>query len=788
MNIKKTVLLSPLVAILLASNVYAAQNFSIKAQSLQEAIQSISKKAKIPFIVDAVLLKGKTSKSIKNIEGLQNALNKLLEKSGLKASIEDGAIIIKQIIIIKNTYSSNLGEVEVIERSGNITEKSGSYTISSMNSATKMNLSILDTPQSVSVVTREKMNDFSLNTINDVLHQVPGITVELREPNRAKFTARGFAISNLQMDGLSLPLDAEYTMGGVATEIFDHIEVTKGATALTSGAGDPSASINLIRKRPTKEAQHSVDVSLGSWNNKKIMVDSSDSINENFRARIVASYEKSDSYLDRYNFDNNLFYAIFEADLSDDTLLSFGFSRYQNNTNEGPWGSLPLYYTNGNATSYDVSKNTSSDWSFWDTTKSEAFIQIDQNLKNDWKLQSVFKHNTHKERSNLFYMYGTPTQGDESGLKASQSDYSIDVKENLFDLSVNGPFTLANREHEAVIGVSIAQSSIIKDSLNADNGYPIIPNFGTWNGSIDKPNFITNSKPSADFTNKQIAIYAASNINITDSLSLLLGSRISNWETKGYSYKNSVNSKDKNVLTPYAGIVYKLNDNQSIYASYTTSFKPQEKIDANFKQIEASEGKNYELGTKATFFDGALNGTFSLFKTKQKNVASKGAKISGIQTYDVDEGLESKGFEVELVGEIYKNLNLSFGYTNLRIKDLDDNVAKTYIPQETIKISTSYNFESLPALKIGTSLRWQDDIYRNQKLATQGPKTGEMIVSKQKAYTIIDIMSSYKISKNVSTSFNIKNITNKKYYSSLYWAQGSYGAPRSYHFNLKWTF
>lgn len=156
---RKSILVAPVLAILLSTSLNAEQ-FSISNLSLKQAIEEISKKSNMPYMVDGKLLDGKKAPNIKNIEGVENALNEILKDTNLKATIEDGTILIREKAIGQGTV---LEPISVNDSYlGSTTENSNSYTTGSMNTATKLDLSIRETPQSVSVVTQQQIEDMGL--------------------------------------------------------------------------------------------------------------------------------------------------------------------------------------------------------------------------------------------------------------------------------------------------------------------------------------------------------------------------------------------------------------------------------------------------------------------------------------------------------------------------------------------------------------------------------------------------------------------------------------------------
>src|SRR5690606_10289158 len=138
---------------------------------------------------------------------------------------------------------------------GEITEGSGLYTPGAIATATRLVLTPRETPQSISVITRQQMDDFNLTSIDDVMEYTPGISVVTYDSERTEYYARGFAIQNFQYDGIPMTRNSAYSAGNTLsdTAIYDRIEVLKGATGLLTGSGTPGATINLIRKKPTRD-------------------------------------------------------------------------------------------------------------------------------------------------------------------------------------------------------------------------------------------------------------------------------------------------------------------------------------------------------------------------------------------------------------------------------------------------------------------------------------------------------------------------------------------------------
>ncbi|MET0355596.1 MAG: TonB-dependent receptor plug domain-containing protein, partial [Cellvibrio sp.] len=251
--------------------------------------------------------------------------------------------------------------------------------------ATKLNLTVLETPQVVSVISRDQIEDFSLREVNSLLASVPGVTVEQVETGRTYYTARGFDIVNFQSDGMGVPFSYGLTQGHDDTAIYEQIEVVKGATGLVTGLANPSATINYLRKRPTKETRASVAGSVGSWNQYRLDGDiSGPVIADKLNGRLVVAKQDGDSYLDRYGKELTVFYGILGGEISESTRFTLGHSNNNSHSVGNSSGALPLFYSDGSLTNYPESTNTAPDWAYQDVEQTRTFMELEQDLGTNW--------------------------------------------------------------------------------------------------------------------------------------------------------------------------------------------------------------------------------------------------------------------------------------------------------------------------------------------------------------------------------------------------------------------
>jgi outer membrane receptor for ferric coprogen and ferric-rhodotorulic acid len=650
-----------------------------------------------------------------------------------------------------------------------------SYKAAPSSAATKFDLTPRQTPQSISTITGAQLEDFKLDSVNDALKYTTGIQVQEVETDRTYYSARGFDITNFQYDGLGIPFVYGNVEGDLDTAIYERVEVIRGANGLMSGTGNPSATINFVRKRPTLAPQARVDLTGGSWDKRRIDADVSGALTEsgNVRGRVVYANENKNSYLDRYSREKNVFHGVVEVDLNDSTLFTLGHTLQKSDANSPMWGALPLNFSDGSATDYSRSTSTSSDWAYWDVQENRTFAELAHNFANGWQAKAVLTHVEKKGDGSLFYMYGTPDRDTGLGLFSYPSEYQDKNKQLVADLYASGPFALAGREHELVVGGSWSKSELEDTSWYDSTTGTALPPLEDWNGNIGKP---LNDMPTngSDFTDRMQSVYSAARFSLTDSLNLIAGARVVDVDSDGTNYGESKSTSYNNEVVPYAGLVYDLNEQYSVYASYTEIFDPQTKQDASGNRLAPVEGVNYEAGIKAELLDDKVNLSLAVFRTEQDNVASVAGMNGGTIFYKGAEGITSEGYEVEISGELLQGLQATAGYTFVDIQDAEGKHAVTYSPKHMLRASTTYRVPGLEKLKVGASMSWQDDVYNG--------------IAEQDAYALVNLMASYDIDPNWSVSANLNNVTDEKYLSSLYWTQAYYGAPRNASMTVSWKY
>lgn len=756
---------------------------------LSVALSAYAARAGVLLSFDPALTRDLATQGLNGSYGFEEGLRQLLQGSGLEAVRRaDGGYTLRRMPAADVTA---LPAVTVTgSRDGDApSEGTGSYTTRVATSATRMDLSLRETPQSVSVVTRQQMDDQNLVTLDDVLRQTPGIVAD-KIDERVIFTSRGFALSTM-IDGVptfSFKTPAA-EIGMVNTVIYDRIEVLRGAAGLLNGVGEPGGAVNLIRKRPTSEFSGHVTAGAGRWNLYNLEMDVGGPLNSSgsLRGRAIASRTAGDSFIDDRKRSDDVFYGILEADLASNTMLSLGLEHQKTAIDGANFGQIPLFNSDGTRTDFPRSFNPGTPWSQWDMYSDKIFVTLDHRFANGWRVKLDASHLRNERRAVWGYLKTT-------------GDAVIEIRDNpatstnkSLDLYATGPFQAFGMEHQAALGLSVNDytSELNLNSANP-NGWDRRPLDLSQLRDFPQPTrFHTFYNTFLDA--KETAIYGSARLKLAEPLALVLGGRATWYEEKSSSYNGpaklwSANptAKTNGEFTPYAGTVFDLNETFSAYASYTQIFIPRSERDASNTLLPPQTGKSYELGLKGEHLDGKLNTSFAVFRTQEANVPVEdpgGTPLpDGSTPYRSVAGARSKGFEVTVAGEVARGLQVMGGYTYFAKRDNNGTLLLTNYPQRLFRLATSYRLPGAwNRLTVGGSLNYQSGIHYDEAAGLGRVSQGGV--------ALLGLMARFEFNRQLAASINIENLTDKRYYSGLGEYNGyNYGTPRNVWMKVSYKF
>ena len=683
--------------------------------------------------------------------------------------------------------------VSITGKHDSTTEKSKSFTTRS-STLFKGEQDIRDTPQPVTVITRQFMEERNLLDLTDVLNNTPGIQVDYTDSERLSYNSRGFSIDALQVDGLTFNLSGS-AFAQPDTAVLDRVEVLRGASGMLRGSGNPSATVNMVRKMPTREFQAAGGLTVGSWDRRRVEVDVSTPLNESgsVRGRVVAVKDQKDFFQKAREEDREVLYGVVQADLTPRTTVTASLQHTDLDAT-GAWGGIP---GNFDGSSLNMPDDTilGASWNRWNRYNDQAQIGVEQRFDNGWSVRANAGYTALRMKNNGFKQtYVTRTSTTNPYLMdITTSQYTgDDSRQQAMNLIADGPFELFGRKHSLVLGAERVYNrtiatrgvgNLFRETIDIRTFDP----YSTY-AERDVTTMPAGGTPPTVTTND--GAFATARFSLADPLTLLVGGRLSWWETENRA--NGSGYKVTREATPYIGVVFDLSNELSAYSSYTEIFTPQNVRGADGNLLNPITGEDIELGLKGEFFGGRLNSTLALFQIENVGRPIEDtSSISPCLPYfttgycRIAGGKQrSEGFEAEVSGEILTGWQVMAGYTNTRTKYVTDTAAnvgqplRSIDPKHQLRLFTSYSANrSGPGWTIGGGVNMQSDSYVR----------GSGLTATQGGYGVANAMFAYRFTEKLSVQANVNNLFDKVYYKKFaptglgYY----YGDPRNVSVSLR---
>ncbi|MFJ5446529.1 TonB-dependent siderophore receptor [Methylobacillus methanolivorans] len=768
----------------IAAEASPTRQYQIASGPLGAALSEFAAAAGVTLSFDPSLVEGLQSPGLQGNVTIKQGFDRITAGSGFEAVSQSETSYLLRKIPLQNLAQrdaavSVLPELAVSisgKAPGSTTEGTGSYTTWSTSSSTRLNLSQQETPQAVTVITRQRMDDQKLDTLVDVLDATPGIIVQRPMVGEGidgtDIYARGSRLRNYQIEGVPTSLAVGPLLSNTAA--YDRIEVVRGATGIMNGLGTPAATINLIRKRPTATPQQSVTVQAGNWDRYGIGMDISNPLNESgtARARLVANYGNEGAWAKRFDQRNLALYGIAEFDLGDHTLLTAGFNHLDQKTDSTILG-RPLFFTNGQRIKLSPSNDGTPSWSYYNHESNNVFASLEHRFGAHW-IGKVEYSQTRYDNDAITVGVGQRIDAATgNGAEVSPYRWNSKTRQNNLDAYVSGVFSLFGRDHELIGGVTLSRSRSSTTLYDYDwANYPTDFNIFDWTSTAPAPAFFKTGRGS--FQERQYSGYLNARFQLSDATSFLLGARSTHWQLD-----EGLSKREENVFVPYVGLVHALNDTWSVYGSYTKIFQPQEGVVFLYGRPGASpdpeQGKGYEAGVKASLNGGKLTANLSLFQMDVENLALWNPNV---RFYEVQGETRTRGVELELNGALAEGWQAGAGYAYARTEDEHGEPTLTRLPLNSLKLFTTYRLPGAwNKLTLGGGVNWQSAIH-----------SGSTIDYRQNGMALVNLMARYELSSHLSLALNVNNALDKEYYSTVAANYGTFGAPRNFMASMKYTF
>lgn len=631
-------------------------------------------------------------------------------------------------------------------------EDNDHYSANVATVGTKIPDYIENIPQSITVVTQQKMDDLNVETLDEVAQRTTGLRILQNDDGRSSVYSRGYEYDQYSIDGLSSPMAS---INGTLPNLiaFDRVEVMRGPSGLFNSSSEMGGVVNLVRKRGHVDGKNTLQASAYDPKGYELSGDVQGSLSDDGRTvgRFIAQHKSQvKDNVDDAGGDpneNSTVYAAIDHHINEDSTVGAGYLYQRRDLT--PDNGLPLG-SDGELLSLPNDDFYGSKWNDFDSESHDFFIDGRTQLANKGTVSAGLRYSD--RTSDYNYTFARTALKDDNTVNALGLAGEVDETSLTADINLSQPFEGLGGQSEYVIGMdyknfqtdaesarTIVATDVTAEQIN-DLAYTDI--MAAVNGGAGYSH--------TDTELEELGIYTKVKYQLTEPLTVIAGGRMSNWDIKEDVAGDSRDGKGE--FTGYGGLVYELTPYLNAYASYTEVFKPQTDTDTDGQILKPREGEQWEAGLKGHWGD-AMSARLSAFSMTDENAAVP-------TIYDTTEALGERtveGVEVEFNGDITDNWQLSAGYSYLdtEVDYADDSQGNVFIlmPEHTANLWSTYKFNNpLPApLTVGLGLNYVGEFESSQGI-------------KADTYTTVDAMVRYPFSQNLKGQLNIYNLLDEDYY------------------------
>jgi len=769
--------------------------YRIAAGPLDEALGDFAAAAGVSITVPPALVQGKTTRGLDGGFSVRDGFARLLAGSGLEVTGGAGGAFALRRAAVADTGATGttLAPVTATAKAAGsaTTEGSDSFAARAV-SLNKGDQALKDIPQSISVLTRKQLDEQGITDLKDAVNNVTGTEGIGGVGQGMVLSARGFQIDNWQYDGVAIPRN-HYALGNWGTEgmvFYDRLEVLRGASGLLQGTGSPGGAINLVRKRGQTESTVTATARAGSWDRYGLQLDAGGPLNAEgtLRGRVVVDEDRSHSFVDYVNDRTRSLYAALDYDLGPDTTVGLGVSNLDSEGRPFLLG-VPLH-EGGQETGVPRSTFTGSWWNRASVEQTIVYADLDHRFNADWKLKVSALRMSERNTSTHQRMTGT-VAADGSGPTYDDWITDFDSTKVGLDAYVNGRFDVAGLRNEVTVGASYWKytsddmfARTFTDGANVfaiDHNRPM-PTVASLLANGGRQTFST-------YDVQQKGLYASVRTRLTEPLTAIVGARAS-WYDSLYTesaFNSQSTSSASGEITPYVGLVYALTPQWSAYGSYTGVFEPQSARTVTGDVLDPIIGTNYELGIKGELLDKRVNTSLAVFRYDHKNRGvndfASGQVCDGWYCSVASGKVRSEGVEVEVSGEVLRNLQVMAGYTYNTTEYLSDpeyqgEVFSTWTPKHMLRAWVSYRLpgEWNPLTLGGGVTSQSHTLSYDRSFEVPGA-------------TVANLRVAYQATPEINLALNVNNVFDKHYVLPGFvgYTGATYGDPRNMMLTLKYT-
>ncbi|MGN8343217.1 TonB-dependent siderophore receptor [Pseudomonas sp. SMV71] len=652
-------------------------------------------------------------------------------------------------------------------------------------SATRTDTAIHETPQSISVVSRDVVEDLGATRLQDALDYAGGVgrANNFGGQGLTTFTVRGFTTGEFYRNGF--PINRGYPNMPDANTI-ERLEVLRGPATMLYGRGDPGGTFNVVSKQPLAERMVTLGSQLSDQGMRRGTLDASGPLDEqgNLAYRLNVVGEGGDTFRDHVETERYGIAPVVSWQVNDTTRLTFEGDFMRNNA--------PL---DRGLTHYAGQRGTASRDTFFgekdagklhnDNTMLQ--VRFEHMLNDDWTLAGGTQWLDGTLQGNAVEGNGIGADGRTLGRNFNYR--KLEWTDRDYQLNLTGHFSTGGFEHTLLTGVEYEDydyQSIIRRSAAGAGAYPI----DIFDPVYGQPRPALTRTPTDDQENlKTFGVFIQDQVALTERLKLLAGARFERFEHEYESFvpQNPPGSRNWEVtdhaVTPRLGVLYDLTDTVAVYANTARSFKPNNGASRQGGGFKPEEGKSYEVGVKWEALDRQLSVDAAVYQIEKRNVLTTDPVDS---TFSVAAGeVRSRGFDLNVAGNLTPEWRMIGGYAYVDAEvtkdaNIPSGTRLLNVPEHSFSLLNVYEFQDggLKGLGLGVGAKYV------------GERAGQTAANafSMDSYTVVDLLGYYKVNERIRLNLDLKNLFDADYEEGAFGNVYAYpGAPRTVQAGISYT-
>jgi len=654
------------------------------------------------------------------------------------------------------------------------------YKATRSASATRTDTALHETPQSVSVVPRDVLQDTGATRLQDGLDYAGGVgrANNFGGQGLTTFTVRGFTTGEFYRNGF--PINRGYPNAPDANTV-ERLEVIRGPSSSLYGRGDPGGTFNVVSKQPLPESKVTLGSQFDDQGMHRATLDATGPLNQDgslaYRLNLLG--EGGESFRDNVESERYDVAPVLSWQVNDSTKIVFegDFMRNNHPLDRG----LTRYPTQAGSASRDTYIWEKGSDNLLHNDNNMAQVRFEHLLNDNWTLGGGFQYLDGSLKGNAVEATIAPADG--RTLQRNFNYRKLEWTDRDWQLNLTGHFDTGAFSHTLLTGVEYENyhyNSIIRRSTAP---YTI----DIYNPVLGQPRPELAAVPTTWDSEKleTWAYFIQDQVALTERLKALAGVRFERFE-HDYDDKRPANrdfSKGENGVTPRFGLIYDLTDSVAVYANTARSFKPNSGASLQGSGFDPEKGKSYELGMKWEAPDRQLSVDAAIYHIVKENVLTRDPADPN---YNLAAGeVRSRGLDINIAGNVTPEWRVIGGYAYVDAEVTKDNRLPTgtrlaNIPRNSFSLLNTYEFQDglAKGLGLGVGVKYVDD--RNGQT--------EAVTYNMDQYTVVDLLAFYKVNDNIRLNLDLKNLFNKEYDEGAFNFYAYPGAPRTVQAGVSYTF